>query len=146
MWAYSGAMDTRLKILRREVFFAGKVIFREGETGTLAYVIETVQVEIWREEGGERRRLGVIGEGGIFGEMALIDNEPRMASATALTETSCVVVPEDVFKSKVDAADPFVIALLRIFVANIRSITRHRRATDRPAGDPPAEADSAAQS
>ncbi len=139
-------MDSRLNILQREVFFAGKVIFREGDTGTRAYVIETGEVEIWREEGGERRRLGVIGAGGIFGEMALIDNQPRMASATALTETSCVVVPEDVFQRKLDAADPFLIALLRIFVANIRSITPHRRATDRPAADPPAEADPAAQS
>ena len=131
--AYSGAVDRRLNLLQREVFFAGKVIFREGEKGVRAYLIETGQVEIWREEGGERQRLGVIGEGGIFGEMALIDNEPRMASATAVTETSCVIVPEDVFQKKLDAADPFVIALLRIFVANIRSITPHRRATDRPA-------------
>lgn len=100
---------------------------REGSPGSLAYVIESGKVAIWRETGGERLTLGFVGEGGIFGEMALIDNQPRMASVSAVTDTSCVVVSEEIFKTKLAAADPFLVGLLRIFVRNIRSLTVHYR-------------------
>jgi CRP-like cAMP-binding protein len=116
-------MDAGLKILHREVFAAGTVIFTEGSEGSRAYVIETGRVAIWREVDGKRRTLGVVAEGSIFGEMALIDNQPRMASASALTDTTCVVIGEDVFKNKLEAADPFLVGLLRIFMRNIRSLT-----------------------
>lgn len=55
--------------------------------------------------------------------MALIDNQPRMASASAVTETACMVIGEEVFKKKLRAADPFLVGLLRIFMRNIRSLT-----------------------
>ncbi len=123
-------MDQELKILHREVFQAGTVIIREGTPGSRAYIIETGKVAIWQDLGGERRTLGVIGEGGIFGEMALIDNQPRMASASAVIDTTCLVVGEDIFKAKLDAADPFLVGLLRIFVRNIRSLSEHFEADD----------------
>ena len=118
-------MDSNFKILHREAFRAETVIIEEGSPGSRAYIIETGNVVVWRDVGGERRTLGVIGEGGIFGEMALIDNQPRMASVSALTDTNCVVISEDIFKAKIAAADPFVVGLLRIFVHNIRSLTEH---------------------
>jgi CRP/FNR family cyclic AMP-dependent transcriptional regulator len=68
----------------------------------------------------------VVTTGGIFGEMALIDNQPRMASATALTGTTCVIITDAVFDNKLKEADPFIAGLLRIFVRNIRSVTQHR--------------------
>lgn len=116
-------MDAGLKILHREVFPAGTVIFKERSVGSRAYVIETGKVAIWREIKGERCTLGIVAEGSIFGEMALIDNQPRMASASAVTETACMVIGEEVFKKKLSAADPFLVGLLRIFMRNIRSLT-----------------------
>ncbi len=66
-------MEQELNLLHREVFRAGTVIFREATPGSRAFIVETGKVAIWRDFGGERRTLGVVGEGGIFGEMALID-------------------------------------------------------------------------
>ena len=116
-------MESPFKILHREIYPAGTTIFREGEAGNRAYVIESGKVEVWREVGGEPVRLGLVGQGGIFGEMALIDKAPRMASVSALKDTTCVIVTEDVFNKKLDEADTFLVALLRIFVRNIRSLT-----------------------
>ncbi len=127
-------MEQELKILHRKMFRAGTVIIREGTPGERAFIVETGKVAVWRDVGGERRTLGVVGEGGIFGEMALIDNQPRMASATAVTDTTCMIVGEDIFKAKLDAADPFLIGLLRIFVRNIRSLTEHMEADDTATG------------
>jgi CRP/FNR family cyclic AMP-dependent transcriptional regulator len=118
-------MDERLKILSREFFPAGAVIIRQGEPGTRAFIIESGEIEIWTTVDDKRRQLGVVTTGGIFGEMALIDNQPRMASATALTGTTCVIINDVVFDKKMAAADPFIAGLLRIFVRNIRSLTQH---------------------
>ena len=73
-------------VLDRKVYAAGVNIFRKGELGSRAFIIEDGDVEIWRDDGGVRRRLGVVHKGGVFGEMALIDDEPRMANANALTK------------------------------------------------------------
>ena len=123
-------MDSNFKILHREAFRAETVIIQEGTPGTRAFIVESGKVVVWRDVGGERRTLGVVGEGGIFGEMALIDNQPRMASVSAITDTTCVVINEEIFKNKIAAADPFVVGLLRIFVRNIRSLTAEHHETD----------------
>lgn len=47
-----------------------------------------------------------------------------MASATALTGTTCVIIHDTVFDKKMEEADPFIAGLLRIFVRNIRSLTQ----------------------
>ena len=118
-------------VLDRKVYAEGANIFRRGELGSRAFIIEDGEVEIWNDLEGERKRLGVVHKGGVFGEMALIDDEPRMASANALTKTVCIIVPGDSFKDKINRADPFIAALLRVFVENIRSTASHRRAGDR---------------
>ena len=116
-------MDERLKILSREFFPAGAVIIRKGDPGTRAFIIESGEIEIWTTVNGRRRQLGVVASGGIFGEMALIDNQPRTASATALTGTTGVIIHDTLFHKKMYEADPFIAGLLRIFVGNIRSLT-----------------------
>lgn len=67
----------------------GETIFVEGEPGDLMYVILDGEVEI-RSEGAV---LNILSRGDIFGEMALVDDSPRSASATA--RTSCEIVPVD---------------------------------------------------
>jgi len=75
--------------------------------GNVAHVVQSGSVEICKIEDGDKKILGVIGRGGTFGEMALIDSEPRMASATAIS----LVIPHQVFQDKLASADSFIIAL-----------------------------------
>jgi len=113
-----------VRVLDRKVVPAGTRIFREGDMGRNAFILQSGQVEVWKGSETEKRRLGVVTEGGIFGEMALVDNAPRMASASALTDCTIVSISESSFKEKMDRSDPFVVALLRIFARNIRSLTK----------------------
>ena len=53
--------------------------------------------------------------------MALIDDKPRSANATAVSETVCIVVPEKLFKEKIETVDPLIRALLRVLVRNVRA-------------------------
>jgi CRP/FNR family transcriptional regulator, cyclic AMP receptor protein len=107
----------------RQNFAAGEAIFQEGGFGDVAYVVQIGQVEIAKTNAkGKRTVLGYIGNGGMFGEMALIDGRPRMAAATAVKPTTCLIIRRDVFEHKLEAADPFVKGLLRILVRNLRSV------------------------
>jgi CRP/FNR family cyclic AMP-dependent transcriptional regulator len=110
------------EILDRRVFPAGAKIFSEGQPGDRAFLVQSGAVEIFKEAHDGVELLGRIAPGGIFGEMALIDNRPRMATARAAEETVCVVIPQAVFEKKIAVADPFIVALLRIFMANVRTL------------------------
>ena len=110
-------------LLERESFSVDQSIFRDGDAGDRAFIIPTGQVEIIKEVDGKERVLGTIGKGGVFGEMALIDDQPRMASARATEATTLIVVTRMIFEQKLAKTDPFVRALLRILVENVRSNT-----------------------
>ena len=107
------------KIHNRVVFYAGRRIFREGDQARRAFVVDTGRVEISRERGGRKIVIGVIGPGGIFGEMALIRMGTRSATATARENTVCLAIPETVVEMKLQKADPFIRALLTMFVDTI---------------------------
>jgi CRP/FNR family cyclic AMP-dependent transcriptional regulator len=108
------------KILERKVFYAGQKIFKEGDRGDRAYLIQDGTVEIVKNG----MPLATLSKGELFGEMALVDDQPRMASANAVTDVSVVVISRDVFREKLAKADPFIRGLLSIFVRNIRNLTR----------------------
>jgi len=105
----------------RKTYKPGEMIFCEGDHGDVMYYVKRGKVRIWRGTGDNPQVLGYIDEGGIFGEMALIDGAPRMAHATAVDETLLHAIPEKVLKGKLEAADPFVSALVRILTKNLRS-------------------------
>lgn len=113
--------------VERKVYYPGQRIFAEGEEGNRAYLVEKGLVEILKiDNTGESRVLGTIKAGGIFGEMALIDNQPRMATAMAASETTLTIIPRQAFEEKLRRADPFIRALLSIFVRNIRNMTNEK--------------------
>ena len=106
-----------------ETVSAGTEIFREGDPAGRAFVVKVGLVELDRVVKGTRTPFIRIGPGGIFGEMAVIDGGPRAASATAVEETTLVLVSEEVFRSKLDTADPFIRGLVRLFVRSLRNST-----------------------
>ncbi|MBV8621781.1 MAG: EAL domain-containing protein [Curvibacter sp.] len=92
---------------------AGQLIFEEGDLGDCAYVIQSGEVLITaRTAEGEQVPIGKVGEGELFGEMVLIDQSPRRASAMALVPTQLLVVPRARFEVRLAAAD----VLLRLFL------------------------------
>ena len=68
---------------------SGDVLFREGEVGDFAYQVISGEVEICKFTGDEYVTLSTLKKGALFGEMALIDRQPRSAMARATKE--CVV-------------------------------------------------------
>ena len=99
----------------REDHQPGSHVFREGEPGNCAYVIERGVVEISALRQGRKITIATLGEGELFGEMALIDGEVRASSAVATEETVLVVISLDQLREKFEQADP----LLSFFIRNI---------------------------
>ncbi|MEX0693765.1 MAG: cyclic nucleotide-binding domain-containing protein [Rhodospirillales bacterium] len=108
-------------ILERRTLKSGETIFREGEVGSSAYVVQSGEVVISKNINGEEVTLGTIGVGGIFGEMALIDDLPRMATAKVKTGATIVTISKAMYQDKLKNTDPFIRALLRIMVETVRS-------------------------
>ena len=113
-------MQQQTRVLERKVFYAGQKIFSEGDRGDRAYLIQSGSVDIVKNE----MPLATLNAGELFGEMALIDDKPRMATALAQTDVTVVIISRDSFNEKLSKADPFIRGLLNIFVRNIRNLTR----------------------
>jgi len=115
----------------RAEFRAGSTIFAENDPPTSAYLIESGEVEVSTLQRGEQTILGLLGHGMLLGEMAVLDNSPRSASAKALSD--CVLIPIDrhQFAERLAAADPVVRALL------MSQLTRFRSALATLTGDEP---------
>ena len=111
------------EVLQRQAFRPGDTIFKDGEEGRMAYIIQTGEVEIIKTIDNKENILGTIGKGGIFGEMALIDSKPRMASARATLATTVICVNQQMFENKMSEIDPFIRGLLHMFAGSIRELT-----------------------
>ncbi|WP_096701856.1 cyclic nucleotide-binding domain-containing protein [Magnetospirillum sp. 15-1] len=107
-----------MDFLDRRVVHKGGFVFKEGDTGDQAFIIQAGTVELLRGE----MVFAELSANTIFGEMALIDGAPRMASARAKTETTLIVIPRSVVDAKLKGVDPFVTKLLGILVENVRSM------------------------
>ena len=110
-------------VLERRIYDTGHKSFDEGQAGNQAYFVQSGRVEFVKTREDRETILGTFGEGGMFGEMALIDNQPRMASARAAEVTTLIFVSRMMFEHKMVKANAFVRGLLRILVGNIRSLS-----------------------
>jgi CRP/FNR family transcriptional regulator, cyclic AMP receptor protein len=101
-------------------FKAGNIIFREGDEARELFVIKSGQVRI--QTGN--RTITELGADSIFGEMALIDNEPRSASAIAVTDTELVPVSEKQFLFLVSQTPLFALKVMRVLAERLRKTNK----------------------
>ena len=109
--------------LARRAFEAGEYLFLEGEDGDEAYLLLSGQVNIIRKVGEAEIVVAQVGAGSIVGEMALIDAEPRMATARAVAETVVTIIPSKDLKVRLDRlekTDPVMRRLVGMFVQRMR--------------------------
>lgn len=105
-----------------ESFKAGDIVFAEGDPPSGAFLIESGRIEISTLQWGELRVLSELGPGMLLGEMAVIDDSPRTATARALTSCRLTRIDAAQFAERLAAADPVVRALL------MSQLTRYRSA------------------
>ena len=79
----------------------GEAIVRQGEVGDCMYVIQEGQVEVVVEKDGEEVHLMVLDTGELFGEMAIVEREVRMATVRALGPTRVLTVDQKNFLRRI---------------------------------------------
>jgi CRP-like cAMP-binding protein len=104
-------------------FPAGQHVFREGDLGTEMYIIQEGKVEILNRMGDEDRVLAVLEKGDFFGEMSVLEDLPRAASARALTDIRLLQINGSTF-------DQMLQANPEIAVRMMRKLSRRLRETD----------------
>jgi len=103
-------------------FDTGTVILQQGTSAVALYLILDGQVRVTREpeDGGQSISLATLGPGDVFGEMAVIDDETRSSSVTALETTRCALLPRWELLQELRRQPDLAIELLRIFARRIR--------------------------
>jgi CRP-like cAMP-binding protein len=101
---------------------AGRMIMKEGDTGVFMYLVLQGRVAISIQS----HVVEKVGAGGLFGEMALLDQSKRAATATA--ETDCVLASanRDDFVALVKTKPAFAVSLLKAIAERLRFMTSHR--------------------
>jgi len=105
-------------------YSAGKTIFESGQQGECMYAVASGEVEI---------RLGetvieTVGQGGIFGEMALIDCRERSATAIAKTDCSLIAVNKDCFVEMIRETPFFALDVMHVMADRLRKTDRSLKA------------------
>jgi EAL domain-containing protein (putative c-di-GMP-specific phosphodiesterase class I)/CRP-like cAMP-binding protein len=110
----------------RKIVKAGDVIIKQGDKGESAYIIEKGRVEIVIEKAnGLYHSVGTRGAGTIIGEMALVDNEPRIATVKALEECSLLEITKSDFLRRLKSADPVIQMISQVILTRYRdTLTR----------------------
>jgi CRP-like cAMP-binding protein len=103
----------------RVEFKTGQVIFEAGRHGDEMYVVRAGSVVM---RAGDKL-LETIGTGGIFGEMALIDDSPRSASVIALSDCELVVIDRKRFEAYLRRVPGFAIEVMRVMADRLRRRT-----------------------
>jgi len=103
---------------------AGKTVVRQGDTSMALYVVLSGAVSIEREDETGRTPVAPnVGVNGFFGEMGLIDDEPRSATVRAIEDTECALLAKWDFQSNVRVDPDIAIALMPVLNARIRELT-----------------------
>ncbi len=99
---------------------AGDHVFREAEAGDAMFIIQKGQVEILKVVGRREQRLALLEEGDFFGEMAILEDLPRAASARAVTDCELMRIDSSTFDNMVRHNPEIPIRMLRKLSARLR--------------------------
>jgi CRP/FNR family cyclic AMP-dependent transcriptional regulator len=108
-------------VTREREYPKNSVILFEDDPGDALYIVSAGQVKVVLiGEDGREVILSVLGDGDFFGEMALIDDEPRSAHVIAMRDSQLLVLRRDDFQAQLVAQPKIGLKLLRVLVQRLR--------------------------
>jgi signal transduction histidine kinase len=120
-----GDLQTLRSMAQERHFPVGSEIFQEGAPGDGVYFVKDGQVEISGLVGGNHRRVfSRLGPGEIFGEMAVIEDRPRSATATALQATEVYFIPRADMLSLIERSPALAFGLLQQISHRLREFNQ----------------------
>jgi diguanylate cyclase len=123
--------------LHTRSFGAGTEIFRYGDLGDCAYIIDEGEVEIDIPLGHGQSAVSKLGPGQLFGEMALIDGSKRLGTARASADTVVRIITSSQILNRLKQSDQIVAFILRIMLARYRNLLHQVRGAEADVDKPP---------
>ena len=111
-------------------YHEGDVIFREGESGKHMYVVKAGSVELRVMD----LVIETLNPGDVLGEMALLDDEPRSATAVAASDCQLVSLDREKFQYMVRQSPYFAIEVMQVMAKRLRHMNRETGIRRRPPG------------
>ncbi|MGD0399383.1 MAG: cyclic nucleotide-binding domain-containing protein [Syntrophobacteraceae bacterium] len=107
-----------------QTYGKSEVIFEEGSFGFEMYVVRSGGVRIYRASAQGEIEVAIVKQGEFFGEMALVDNAPRSASACALEDdTRLIALDKDKFLFLISQQPTFALVVMHVLCKKIRSLS-----------------------
>lgn len=103
---------------------AGDFLFREGDPGDCAYIVDQGQIHLLLRKGQDDVIVAVVGAGDIVGEMSILDGLPRSASALVTQDCIVRVVSKEQFVERIDSLDPVIKMLISLLLKRLRNSDR----------------------
>ena len=126
------SLDAIAKAAVEQSYKPGQEIIRQGDTGVGAFIIRSGKVDIIQEKDGKTTKLATLGPGDVIGEMALLDEFPRSATATAVEPTTALGIQRWHFRGILESHPQIALALLPILTRRIRNAeAQHAEVTAR---------------
>jgi len=121
-------LERMAKQAQEHFFHDGDIIFNEGDNDRRLFIVVSGLVEVIKNLGTKKeKRLGTFGPSSYFGEMALIDDSPRSASAIAgEDETELIVLDKSKFTYMVQQLPDFSLAIMRKLAQRLRETNIQR--------------------
>ena len=123
-----------------KLYRAGEPIVRQGEKGSQMYVLQRGRVEVIRESEGREDRLGLLGPGAVFGEMAIFEREVRSATIRAVEDSRVLTIDRRTFLRRVQEDPSLAFHILRSLSGRVRElddeVSRLRARLDAGRGEP----------
>jgi putative ABC transport system ATP-binding protein len=103
-----------------EVHPAGATIIRQGESGDKFYMIKEGKVEVFVEQGGPPQLVNTLDAGQFFGEVALLEDQPRNATVTAKGRVELYTLSKSEFQRAQATFEPVREELMKVFAQRYR--------------------------
>ncbi len=118
-------LDQLSALLRSRRYTKGEVIFHQGDVGTALYIVRKGQVAIrLSSSDGKEATLALLDRGDFFGELALLDDEPRSTDAVSREETDLLSLQREDFQSFLATRPQVALRLLTSLSRLVRRVTQ----------------------
>lgn len=99
---------------------AGTLLFKEGEAGNQMFVIQSGKVKISKKIGEVEKTLAILPPGEFFGEMAILNNEPRTATAEVIEESRLLVIDPKTFEAMIKGNAEIALRMIKKLSERLR--------------------------
>ncbi len=104
---------------------AGVDIFKKGDEAEEAFFVKEGRIRIYKKDtNGIEKKIATIEEGGIFGEMSMIQKRNRTSYAQAIDKSTLVIIDKALLDKKIDNADPLLATLIKILIKRLYEVQK----------------------